>query len=72
VTGPVTSNMAQALERTYIATPDPKWFVALGDCGRDGGCFAGSYAVFGGVSKVVPVTKRGPPRSHFQAARADP
>jgi Ni,Fe-hydrogenase III small subunit len=55
VTGPVTSNMAQALERTYIATPDPKWVVALGDCGRDGGCFAGSYAVLGGVSKVVPV-----------------
>ncbi|NEI72876.1 NADH-quinone oxidoreductase subunit NuoB [Rhizobium lusitanum] len=55
VTGPVTRNMAQALERTYIATPDPKWVVALGDCGRDGGCFAGSYAVLGGVSKVVPV-----------------
>ncbi|MBP2448760.1 NADH-quinone oxidoreductase subunit B family protein [Rhizobium leguminosarum] len=55
VTGPVTSNMAQALERTYNAAPDPKWVVALGDCGRDGGCFAGSYAVLGGVSKVVPV-----------------
>ena len=55
VTGPVTRNMAQALERTYIATPDPKWVVALGDCGRDGGCFAGSYAVLGGVSKIVPV-----------------
>jgi len=55
VTGPVTRNMAQALERTYIATPDPKWVVALGDCARDGGCFAGSYAVLGGVSKVVPV-----------------
>ncbi|MBY3222273.1 NADH-quinone oxidoreductase subunit B family protein [Rhizobium laguerreae] len=55
VTGPVTRNMVQALERTYIATPDPKWVVALGDCGRDGGCFAGSYAVLGGVSKVVPV-----------------
>ena len=55
VTGPATKNMAQALERTYVATPDPKWVVALGDCGRDGGCFAGSYAVLGGVSKVVPV-----------------
>ncbi|HWT56238.1 MAG TPA: NADH-quinone oxidoreductase subunit B family protein [Rhizobium sp.] len=55
VTGPVTSNMAQALERTYNATPDPKWVVALGDCGRDGGCFSGSYAVLGGVSKVIPV-----------------
>ncbi|PKA45489.1 NADH-quinone oxidoreductase subunit B family protein (plasmid) [Rhizobium sullae] len=55
VTGPVTRNMAQALERTYNATPDPKWVVALGGCARDGGCFAGSYAVIGGVSKVVPV-----------------
>ncbi|WP_087004434.1 NADH-quinone oxidoreductase subunit B family protein [Rhizobium sullae] len=55
VTGPVTRNMVQALERTYNATPDPKWVVALGGCARDGGCFAGSYAVIGGVSKVVPV-----------------
>ena len=45
----------EALERTYNATPDPKWVVAIGDCARDGGCFAGSYAVVGGVSEVVPV-----------------
>ena len=55
VTGPVTVNMREALERTYRATPDPKWVVAVGDCGRDGGCFAGSAACVGGVSKVVPV-----------------
>jgi Ni,Fe-hydrogenase III small subunit len=55
VTGPVTKNMRMALERTYDATPNPKWVVALGDCARDGGCFAGSYAVVGGVSAVVPV-----------------
>jgi len=55
VTGPVTKNMREALERTYNATPDPKWVVAVGDCGRDGGCFAGSYAVVGGISAVVPV-----------------
>ena len=55
VTGPVTKNMREALERTYHATPNPKWVVAIGDCGRDGGCFAGSYAVVGGVSTVVPV-----------------
>ena len=55
VTGPVTKNMREALERTYHATPDPKWVVAVGDCARDGGCFAGSYAVVGGVSAVVPV-----------------
>lgn len=55
VTGPVTKNMREALERTYRATPDPKWVVAVGDCARDGGCFADSYAVVGGVSAVVPV-----------------
>ena len=55
VTGPVTKNMRMALERTYDATPNPKWVVAVGDCARDGGCFASSYAVAGGVSAVVPV-----------------
>lgn len=55
VTGPVTKNMREALERTHAATPAPKWVVAVGDCGFDGGVFAGSYAVVGGVSAVVPV-----------------
>ena len=55
VTGPVTRNMREALEFTYNATPDPKWVVAVGDCARDGGIIAGSYAVVGGVSEVVPV-----------------
>src|SRR5436853_4538317 len=55
VTGPVTKNMREALERTYNATPNPKWVIAVGDCARDGGCFAGSYAVVGGVSNVIPV-----------------
>jgi Ni,Fe-hydrogenase III small subunit len=47
--------MREALERTWRATPNPKWVVAVGDCGVDGGVFAGSYAVLGGVSTVVPV-----------------
>jgi Ni,Fe-hydrogenase III small subunit len=55
VTGPVTKNMREALQRTYNATPDPKWVVAVGDCALDGGIFAESYAVVGGVSSVVPV-----------------
>ena len=55
VTGPVTKNMREALRRTYDATPDPKWVVAVGDCAVDGGIFSGSYAVTGGVSQVVPV-----------------
>jgi Ni,Fe-hydrogenase III small subunit len=55
VTGPVTKNMAEALRRTYAATPDPKWVVAVGNCAIGGGIYAGSYAVAGGVSDVVPV-----------------
>ncbi len=55
VTGPVTKNMREGLERTYRATPDPKWVVAVGDCACDGGLFAGSYACVGGVGEVVPV-----------------
>lgn len=65
VTGPVTRNMKVALERTYAATPDPKWVVAVGDCGAGCGVFEGSYAVVGAVDKVIPVdlTIRGcPPR----------
>ena len=55
VTGPVTLNMKEALERTYAATPAPKWVIAAGACAIDGGCFAGSYACAGGVAAVVPV-----------------
>lgn len=71
VTGPVTANMREALERTYRATPAPKWVVAVGDCGFDGGCFAGSYACIGGVSSVVPVDLhiRGCPPSPTQLLR---
>ena len=55
VTGPLTANLRQALERTWRATPDPKWVVAVGDCAVDGGLFAGSYACVGGISAAVPV-----------------
>src|SRR5471030_1897122 len=63
VTGPVTKNMREALLRTYNATPDPKWVIAVGACAVDGGLFAGSYAVAGGVKDVLPVdlTIRGCP-----------
>jgi len=55
VTGPLTKNMREALKRTYQATPDPKWVVAIGDCAVNGGEFANSYAVEGGVAVAVPV-----------------
>ena len=55
VTGPVTWNMRQALERTYAATPEPKWVVALGDCAMNCGVFAGSAVCVGPISSVIPV-----------------
>ena len=63
VTGPVTRNMEVPLRKTWEATPDPKLVVAVGDCARDCGVFAGSYAVVGSVDSVIPVdvTVRGCP-----------
>jgi Ni,Fe-hydrogenase III small subunit len=55
VTGPVTKNMREALERTYNAAPDPKWVVAVGDCATGGGVFAGSYACVGRMADVISV-----------------
>ena len=64
VTGPVSRHMEIALKRTYDATPEPKFVVAVGDCGCTGGIFspdnsAGgkgeSYASCGRISNVIPV-----------------
>ena len=55
VTGPVSRNMETALKRTYVAVPDPKLVVAVGDCGCTGGIFGESYASCGRVANVIPV-----------------
>ncbi|MBS1214411.1 MAG: ubiquinone oxidoreductase 20 kDa subunit [Proteobacteria bacterium] len=55
VTGPVSRHMEAALLRTYEATADPKWVIAVGDCGACGGEFGVSYASCGAVSNVIPV-----------------
>ena len=55
VTGPVSKHMENALRIAYDAMPDPKLVVAVGDCGRDGGIWSGSYATCGGVASVIPV-----------------
>ncbi|MCC7257710.1 MAG: NADH-quinone oxidoreductase subunit NuoB [Gammaproteobacteria bacterium] len=55
VTGPVTTNMRVALERTWDAMPAPKWVIATGDCAAGCGVFEGSYACVGAVSRVIPV-----------------
>ena len=55
ITGPVTSNMRLALEKTYAAVPDPKLVIAVGACAIAGGPFAGLPDVMGGAPAVVPV-----------------
>lgn len=55
VTGPVTRAMESALHATYDAMPAPKKVIAIGDCGACGGVFAGSPAIVGAVSQVLPV-----------------
>lgn len=55
VTGPVSRHMAEALRRTYDATPEPKLVVAVGDCGCTGGIFGENYASCGKVANVIPV-----------------
>jgi Ni,Fe-hydrogenase III small subunit len=55
VTGVVTRNMAEPLRRTVDATPRPRLVVAVGDCARDCGMFAGAYGVAGAVKDVTDV-----------------
>ncbi len=55
VTGPVSQHMAEALRRTWEATPEPRLVVAVGDCGCSGGIFGESYASAGRVANVIPV-----------------
>jgi Ni,Fe-hydrogenase III small subunit len=55
VTGPVSRHMEAALRRTYEATANPKWVIAVGDCGTCGGEFGTSYASCGAVANVIPV-----------------
>jgi len=45
ITGPVSENMAFALEETFKAIPDPKIVIAMGTCAISGGVFASSPAV---------------------------
>jgi formate hydrogenlyase subunit 7 len=55
VTGVVTQNMAEPLRRTVEATPSPRMVVAVGDCARNCGAFAGAYGVAGAAADVTHV-----------------
>ena len=55
VTGVVTQNMLEPLRRTVAATPNPRVVLAVGDCARNCGAFAGAYGVAGAVRDAVEV-----------------
>ena len=45
ITGPVTKNMAKALEDTYLSTPEPRIIIAVGACAISGGVFQDSEEI---------------------------
>ncbi len=55
VTGPVTRNMALALEKTWAAVPAPKIVIAVGACAIAGGPFAGLAESHDGAASRIPV-----------------
>jgi Ni,Fe-hydrogenase III small subunit/formate hydrogenlyase subunit 6/NADH:ubiquinone oxidoreductase subunit I len=55
VTGPVTVNMRLALEKTYLAVPEPKIVIASGACAISGGLFAGAPETCNGVAGILKV-----------------
>ncbi len=60
VTGPVPKQIAPFLKRVYNQVPDPKVVVAVGSCACSGGVFNDeegeeTYAIVGGVDKIIPV-----------------
>lgn len=55
VTGPVTQNMKLALEKTYAATPAPKFVIAVGACAISGGPFVDHEQQHNGCDSILPV-----------------
>jgi Ni,Fe-hydrogenase III small subunit/formate hydrogenlyase subunit 6/NADH:ubiquinone oxidoreductase subunit I len=55
ITGPVPQNMELALQKTWAATPEPKFVIAVGACAISGGPYIGHSEVCGGADKVLPV-----------------
>ncbi len=55
VTGPVTTNMKDALLATYEAVPDPKIVIATGTCAISGGLYSDNPKTCGGIGSLLPV-----------------
>lgn len=55
ITGPVSRNMELALRKTWDATPEPRFVIAVGACAISGGPYIGHNEALGGADKVLPV-----------------
>lgn len=55
ITGAVSTNMRDALRKTYEATPEPRLVIAVGGCAINGGPFRDSPEVSNGVPPEIPV-----------------
>jgi Ni,Fe-hydrogenase III small subunit len=55
VTGIVTKNMLEPLQRTVDAVPNPRVVVACGDCAVSGGIFNGAYGSAGRLDEFLPI-----------------
>ncbi len=55
ISGPISENMASALEDTYQATPAPKIIILAGTCAISGGVFSESEAIDRSFLKKYPV-----------------
>jgi NADH-quinone oxidoreductase subunit B len=53
--GTLTWKMAPNVLRIYNQMPEPKWVIAMGNCGISGGIFRSSYNVVPGYNKIIPV-----------------
>lgn len=54
-TGGVSRGMGPRLRHIYDQMANPKFVVAIGSCGIDGGVYQNCYNIFGGIDKVLPV-----------------
>ena len=54
ITGPVSKNMAKALEDTLLSTPEPRIIIAVGACAISGGIYADSEEIDRDFFKKYP------------------
>jgi len=55
ISGPVTRQIAPALQRLVEAVPQPRLVMAIGSCACGGGSWFDSYSLLGGADKAIHV-----------------